>query len=438
MNAELYWYLVPVITFGLMLFVLMVLRPKVWLGVVFLTLPFFLVDTGKGFTASEVAVGGFLLFTVVVWFIWQLAASREPLIRTWLDYLVILFLVLLPTNAVVALMNEADPIGWTAEWSLYLLILYYFPIRQYYADERGVRQLLTIAGISATLQALYSMWLFKQRVSMGLIYAYQIFLSRSVLLGPIFVLALLVGLYALARVRPRFIPVVVTFCAIQAAALLMTFGRTVWAFFLVGVTVLFVIGKNRDRISIAVTLGSIAALTVISVLSYNPRIGEIALRLVAQRFTATTQLRGGDYSMETRIVEADAAMAKFLENPLGGQGMRVPFASYAPLDKYTMRKSFVHYGYVSLLYKMGIPLTALMLAILLLFSFMLIKGTWGLLRDPSSSPAMLVLAVPAMASLPSLYGNILMAGWFDQRYGHFMFAYLFACTAILHEYHRRR
>jgi hypothetical protein len=437
-SADLTWFLLPVVAFGLLLFVLMVLRPKLWIGLVFLTLPFFLADIGKGFSASELAVGGFLLLTVVVWFIWQLAASREPIIRTWLDYLVVMFLVLLPTNAVVAMMNSADPIGWTAEWSLYLLILYYFPIRHYYSDEPGVRQLLTIAGISATLQALYSMWLFKQRVSMGLVYAYQIFLSRSVLLGPVFVLALLIGLYALARVRPRFIPVIVAFCAIQAAALLMTFGRTVWAFFLVGVLVLYVIGKNRDRISIAVTLGSISALTVISVLSYNPRIGEIALRLVAQRFTTTTQLRGGDYSMETRIVEADAAMAKFLENPLGGQGMRVPFSSYAPLDKFTMKKSFVHYGYVSLLYKMGIPLTMLMLAILIVFSAMLIKGTWLLLRDPASSPAMLVLAVPAMASLPSLYGNILMAGWFDQRYGHFMFAYLFACAAILHEYHRRR
>jgi len=425
------------VVLGLGFILAMIKWPKVWLATFLLSLPVFLTDSGKGLSAQELAMGGLFTLSIVVWIVWRIAAHPRPLVRTWMDFLVLAFIALTSLNFIVAMFNNVDPLGWLSEWALFFLILYYFPIREYFGDERGLKQFMTLSAVSAVGQALYSMYLYKQRMATGLVYAFQLTASRSVLLGPIFLVAIIFCVLFVFAVRWPHKLLLLGIIGIQMAALVLTFTRTLWAFFFVCVAVamFFISGKQRVRL-VATGL----AMTVVAVgglYQYNPKLAEIGTRIVKARFASSTQLSGGDYSFETRVVEAQAAWAATKESPLGGNGLRATFLTYSPLDKQHFTTSFIHFGYVGLVFKLGLPLALLMVVILLIHGWYTVGDAVRLWRFPQTNAYRSVAAATA-AFLPALYVTIFMTGFFDQRFGNVMFAFVFACTSITHEYCSQR
>ncbi len=197
--------LVPTIAFGLIFLVAMFKWPRLWIASFFLGLPFFLSDTGKGLSASELGLGGFFLLSIVVWMVWSVGRPDIRLVRWWGDFLLLLFLLLSVGNLAISMLNGINALDWAAEWSIYLLVLFYFPIRHYFErDERSIRHLLLLGAASTVLMAAYSIYLYKARMSAGgALFAYQLWASRSVLLGPIFVMAMLVGIATLFNLHGR-------------------------------------------------------------------------------------------------------------------------------------------------------------------------------------------------------------------------------------------
>jgi O-antigen ligase len=417
--------------------VAMIKWPKVWLATFLLSLPIFLTDSGKGLSAQELAMGGLFTLSITVWIVWRIAADPRPLVRNWMDFLVLLFIALSSLNIVVAMMNHVDPVGWLSEWALFFLILYYFPIREYFGDERGLKQFMTLSAISAVGQALYSMYLYKQRMATGLVYAFQLTASRSVLLGPIFLVAIVFCMLFIFAVRWRHKLILFGIIGIQVAALVLTFTRTLWAFFFVCAAIVMFFLSMRQRVQLVAAGFALAVIAVGGLSVYNPKLADIGLRIVKARFASSTQLSGGDYSFETRVVEAQAAWAATKESPLGGNGLRATFLTYSPLDKQHFTTSFIHFGYVGLIFKLGIPLALLMVAILLVHGTYTIGDALRLRRDPATNVYRSVAAATA-AFLPALYVTIFMTGFFDQRFGNVMFAFVFACTSITHDHCLKR
>lgn len=425
------------VVLGLGFIIAIIKWPKLWLATFLLSLPIFLTDSGKGLSAQELAMGGFFMLSITIWMVWRMATHPRPLVRNWMDFLVLAFIALTSLNFIVAVVNNVEPLGWLSEWSLFFLILYYFPIREYFGDERGLPQFMSLSAISAVAQALYSMYLYKQRMASGLVYAFQLTASRSVLLGPFFLMAIVFCLLFIFAVRRPQKLVLFGIIGIQVAALVLTFTRTLWAFFFVCAAIALVFMSMRQRVQIvlgglAMTLVAIGGLTM-----YSPKLADIGMRIVKARFASSTQLSGGDYSFETRVVESQAAWAATREDPLGGNGLRATFLTYSPLDKQHFTTSFIHFGYVGLVFKLGIPLALLMMAILLVHSTYTIRDAIQLRRDPHTNIYRTVAAATT-AFLPALYVTIFMTGFFDQRFGNVMFAFVFACTSITHDYCTQR
>ena len=146
----------PAIALGIGLFVAMIKWPKVWLGAVILSLPVFLFDSGKGLSPSELVLGAFILGSIVAWLVIKVSSGLK-VVTWWGDFLIFLFLFLSAFNVVIALLNEVELIGWLSEWSLFFLILYYFPLREYFGkDERSLKQLLVLLAISTVFMAAYT------------------------------------------------------------------------------------------------------------------------------------------------------------------------------------------------------------------------------------------------------------------------------------------
>ncbi len=414
--------------------------PKTWLTAFFVALPFFLTDSGKGLSVSEVAIGGFFMLTITIWTLWQIADPREQLVRWWGDFLLLLFLLLSLGNAFIAMANGVRLIDWVSEWSIYLLVLYYFPIRKYFtADERSVRQVLILGAISTVLMALYSVVIYKQRMDEGgAAFAYQLLSARSVLMGPFFVMAILIGIPAAFWVKRAWRPFVALVVLINAGALALTFTRSLWLILAVSMLGFILYLKPWQNIKLVIAMSVVAISTYLAADAYNAKLTAVVLRMVENRIKSSSQLSGGDYSFETRLIEADAASNAIAKYPLGGSGIRATFVSWGPIEQFTWRKSFVHIGFIGLPYKLGIPLALIMFWTILLFTWRSITSGLWVLFHRNLEPNSKALLVGTLLSYPTLYVVIFFAGFFDQRWGMVMLAFILAATSITHEIVERR
>lgn len=434
--ADLPW-LIPAIAGGVGILYAMIRFPKVWLGLFLMVLPYFLMDTGKGLSATEVVIGGLFTGSIALWMIWRLFADPRPLVKGWTDFLLLFFVTAAFANIIVARFNHIPLSGWAVDWSYFLLMLYYFPFREEFGKDTGTfRQFIALAGVSSLLMALYSAWTFKQKMAENMVYAYQIQASRSATLGPLFLLAICVGLVLIFHVKWR--PKLVTFVVVLAniAALVMTFTRTLWVlvFACSFLAMLFLRWQQNTKI----VIGGVALIAVSVTVFYavNPKVADVALLFIQKRFTSSTQLKGGDFSFETRLIEVSNAWRKVKQAPLGGNGLRAKFVTWAPIEQWHNATAFVHIGYVGLIHKLGFPTALIMFSVLIGFSIRSIRAALAA-RRPNAPPLARSIAIGVFAFIPALYINIFMAGIFDQRYGNVMFAFIFAAVALSEEALRR-
>ena len=409
--------------------------PKVWLGSVLLAFPFFLFDTGKGLSVSEVILAVYILGSLSIWLVHALATGKK-LLRWWGDFLLVLFLALSVFNVGIALLNDVELLDWISEWAVLLLMLYYFPLREVFGEsERSLRQLLVLLAIASLEAAGLSAYHYATRTGSGLVYAYQILASRSRLFGPVFVLAILLGTSILFHVRSRWTKVLLTILVlINAGGLIQSFTRSLWSPTGASLVLLlaFLTWPQRLRYIAATTVLVGAAYVAGSIVA--PRITQIGLRLIEDRITSSTQLTGGDYSFETRLIEADAAEQYIRMYPLGGNGIRAELLAWDPISQFTWQKSFIHIGYVSAMFKYGIPLSLILFCFIILFSWRSVEQAWFAWRDPDArgfTPTTRSVAIGIALFLPTLYLTILTAGFFDQRYGNVLFAIAFALVSIV-------
>lgn len=410
-----------------------VTKPKVWLSFFILILPYFLTDSGVGISPAELAVGGFLQISVVLWLVFQLAVDYTRIIRSWPDLLLLLFIPVSLLNLPVALANDVDIVSWMSEWSLFLLLLYYFPLREYFGtNERDRTLFFSLAAFSTVLQSIYSLYIYKQKVSTNLMYAYQIEASRSVLLGPMFFLAIvfcLLGLFYSQQWKTRLVLFATTM--INVLALFFTFTRTLWL--MLAVCFIGILFFLSFRQKVAFSLGVVGTVLVTATIAFtvNPKLTTLAYKLIERRLTTSSKITGGDYSFETRLVEANSAMRRIKETPIGGQGIRTVIVSWHPVNQFTSMTTFIHIGYLGLVMKLGFPLTILFLSIVVGFSYCSIRDTLLYGSFLQKSPTLRVMSAGVAVITPALYVIIFMSGYFDQRYGVVMSAFLFACTAIV-------
>ncbi len=418
-----------------LLVVLMLRSPKAWIATSILILPVFLTESGEGISAFEIVVGGSLLVSISLWVLFMLATNYTSVLRTWPDIALLTWLLLSALNVLVALANDVDIVSWFSEWALYVLILYYLPIREYYGStESGRMQILTFIAVSSILQSLYSIWNFKQRMASTLIYAFQLESARSVLLGPIFLLVILgcvVAVFVVTSRRGRLLALFALL--INSVALVITFTRTLWVMGAVGLLITLSFLTFRQVVTTMSAAVGTASAAVSVAYALFPKLTDIALMLIKKRFLSSSRLRGGDYSFETRIIEANAAWERIVETPLGGQGIRSTILAWDPILQTSAYTPFIHFGYVGLTMKLGFPLVIFLVTILSAFLFRGAYDVFTHLAQLRTMPSLRIMGVLLVAYTPIIYVVIFMSGVFDQRYGMFLFAFLFAMSAILRD-----
>ncbi|MEY2719154.1 MAG: hypothetical protein RLZZ273_520 [Bacteroidota bacterium] len=438
MNIHLDWsWLFPAICLGLVLLALMVRYPKIWLGVLILALPLYLADTGKGVSVTESISGGIYTVSLLFWLVWHIGSRKRSIIRSWPDFLLVMFVCLTACNVVLAKFNGTALFGWAVDWSFFLLMLYYFPLREVFGDsETSFKHFMYLCGASSVLMAAYTGLHFRNRMAENMVYAYQIVASRSVLLGPFFVIAICIATAVFFHTQLRGKVLSALVILINFGALVLTFTRTLWVFTFICIAIIMVFLSARQNISLVASVLGLVSVTVIGFYAYSPKLADLGVRLIQRRFTSSTQLSGGDRSFETRLIEVNNAWRKVKLFPLGGSGLRARFVTWQPIEGWHNDVSFVHIGYVGLLHKVGFPLAIVMFATLLGFNLQALRNAWAL-RKHRDARHYRAVAIGALAFFPALYVTIFMAGIFDQRYGNVLMAFLFASVALTGQHVQR-
>lgn len=426
------WFAI-VIPLALMAMLVLVMHPKVWIASFLISLPVLITEGGKGISATEALVGGFFTGSVVVWLVWQITTGRIKLVRNWFDVLILTFFIVSAFNVVLALSSGISLVSWMSEYVLFALMLYYFPLREYFGkDDESFQQMLLWFALASVILGFASIYNYKTRMAEGITQGWQFTASRSVLLGPISLIALTMCFSRFFHMTSRKRWGLILVAVVNGVALVLTFTRTLWVIFFlcVGLIMLFLTWKQNLRLISSLLLA--AGIVVAGAYAYNPRIAEIALAIVTKRFQSSAQLSGGDHSFDTRVVEGAYAWRKIKQYPLGGSGLRVPFLTKTPISVTTNRSSFVHFGYLGLVYRLGFPIAFLMFFALGLQLYMMLQNAWRL-RGRDSNPLLRSSAVGMLSFYPALLLVILVTGFFDTRYGNVMFGFIFACTGIVYD-----
>lgn len=424
-------WLAIVIPLALMAVLVLIMRPKVWIALFLVSLPALLTEGGKGLSVLEIVIGGFFTASVVLWLIWRMAAGGPPLVRNWFDVLILTFIIVSSLNVVLAVSNGITSIEWFSEWLLFTLMLYYFPLREYFGrDDHDFEQLLLWFAIASVALAMYSVYDYKQRMAEGIVYAWQFSASRSALLGPVFLIAIVMCLSRFFHMKNRWRYGLILISSVNAVALFLTFTRTLWVTFFLCLAIMMLFFTWRQNLRLVAGIILTTWVVVASAYAVNPHFASIAIKVITKRFASSAQLAGGDRSFESRVVEASYAWRKIKQYPFGS-GLRVPVVIKTPIDFHTIRSSFIHIGYVALVYKVGFPMAFLFFFALGLQFWMAVRNAWRL-RGKDANPMLRSAAIGIVAYFPTLLFVIFVTGFFDQRYGNVMFGFIFACTGIIH------
>ena len=416
--------------------------PKVWIYCIVLTFPMFFIKDEPGITVTSLMGALFYNLFLICWFFYKIfleknnnnSNKKNSIVKHKTDVLILLFYGLVLLNAGVAVFNGVEPFDWLSEFLLFSLLLYYFPIREYFNDEKSIVMLLAIFFISIFVLDIQQFLSYTKKISAAA-FAYQLrggghfnhqIFSAAVIGGVVF-------MFYSRTITGKFFAFVLT--VFSTAAIVSTFARAFWGALLI---VLFLLLFFLNRKQIAQYFGIVILTTGIIVSTIYivfPKQANLMTKFVINKFSTSTQGKA-DLSVRTRLYEYRAVIQKIEESPIAGQGLRKEFSFHCPWRQFTMKTSFIHNGYLSLSYRVGIPIAALFYFVMIIFTLKGFITAWKLrriqkrCRPPTVMNIYIGLAICGTLSLCMLFITNFVTQSFLFRDGLFVVAFSIAFIEI--------
>ncbi len=162
-------------------------------------------------------------------------------------------------------------------------------------------------------------------------------------------------------------------------ALIITQSRGQWLALLVAVFLLFLAGRAEYRRRFAMAaIGVIVVLSLVAVTVAGDKIDIVTSGLLGRWSTIRTSTTQ-DISLLSRIYEGEAVLAQVVQNPVLGHGLGVPYSKYDIITQEIWTSTWIHNGYLGLLYTYGIWGIILMAIV---FASAIRRGYRAYLRAP--------------------------------------------------------
>lgn len=337
------------------LLVLFFQYPRLWLCASILLWVVWFRSSDEGVSALDVAMVGFYLGGLGAWFFSKIL-RRETIIRNTADRFMLLVFILTLANVVIAYFNGTSLLIWIREYLLFTFLLYYFPIREYFAEKKHLIVLLMVSAVAIFTLGIMNLQMYAKAAT-NAVYAFNILSSRVSMNETIFLGAALVSFAFLLYIRSWYGKLSFLFLTFFfASVLIASFTRGAWIAFIVGVMYLFVvIGKKKKILLSAYVFIGALSLAVIIMMFFG-HLGNVIFQNIEERFFSATK-GTRDASVKVRVIESQAAIDGIASHPLSGVGLGGRVFFYDVISETTGSPTFIHNGYLFLAYKLGIPIT---------------------------------------------------------------------------------
>lgn len=402
---------------------------RIWIYIVLLTSPIYLRSGSEGVELIDLVFAGFYFGSLYFWLFWAILVEKKNLFRNIADFFLLIFFLLGFALAINSHFNGVHFIDSFREFVLISFVLYYFPIRENFADKKNLIYFGIIFSISIFINSLGQIYDYYKGISAGLQYAYQLLSSTKIRINQTLFSFMILSASLFMLIKQKFVTriwltILIVFSSI---ALITTFSRTFWLITLVvfGIYLLVLPLKHKIRLVLSglIVLGSIFAA---SQLFFKER-ADIAIQVIENRFLSTSK-GSKDLSLIARMKEYETVIGKIKEYPLQGNGFFKQFRFYDVLEQETNTTTTIHNGYLFLFYRVGIPMGLLFIFCVFYFFIKSLKNIY-LIDD-------LFYKFVAIASMTGLIVMIISgftSSQFLYRDGTFLFAISFALVEISYQ-----
>lgn len=393
---------------------LIVHKPEYWLYLFAGSMRFLLYDEEDGFSIMELTLGLFFLLTILFWFFWFVVVKRQKVIKNNGDILLLSFIFLLPFTSIISVLNGVSFIQWLRECHHYAFLLFYFPMREYLTDKRKIITFLILLGAAFTSLSIQNIIAYKRATS-DAVYAYQLIFAKSAarVSGLFFPICTAISLVALSYLKNNYIRILVAFFAIvNSVAALASMSRTTWILVILSCIVPFFIARKGNRFFYGSAFLAISASLFLGVMLYGGKNVDIIKKIIDKRLSSAGKFN--DYSYLTRVNENIVAWDLIQQHPLGGSGTGAKKLHYDLVLKEHSWSSYIHNGYISMIYKFGFPLALLHFAFFISYSITAFSTAYKY-----DNPFTRALALGCLSALVVYYIYNIFGCVFDTRQGIF-------------------
>lgn len=352
----------------------------------------------QGIQIEEALYGLVYMGYLGYWYVSRIFFYRDRILRSWPDWGIFLFLLYATASLSLTPFLGGDMQAAISQWLSISMLAFYFPIREIClrpVGQNAPKYILSSMGLVAGFIALRN-FLDYRRGFQEAQNLWEIAAGRVVMNEHVLMMAGLVSLtFLLFSQRKSHTVALGSLFVVFSTAVVVGQSRALWVSYALGFGILFLLVNRAKRIQIiAVATLWLCTVLLVGFLVFEDFFNLILAGLLDRFFslqTAATQ----DVSLINRFLEAKAAWESIKVNPIVGYGFGVPFSYYSLVFEFTRYSSFIHNGYVGVLYRHGV------IGFVLLFGFYF-GSIWMSLRavlHRNVSRSNYVLAAAALACL---------------------------------------
>lgn len=405
--------------------VLIIYKPVLWIYIIAASMRFILHDEEDGFSMVELTLGLFYISTLLFWLFWHIIVKGKKLIKNSADLLLISFLLLLPLTSLISVLNDVPFVQWIRECHHYIFLLYYFPIREYINDKKSVIIFLILLGITFSSLSIQNIIAYKRATS-DAVYAYQLIFAKSAarVSGLFFPICAAFSFVALAYLKNNYLRILVgAFAIINSVAALASMSRSTWVLVIVTCVVPFLFARKDNRLFYTTSFVILSVFLFIGISLFGGKNTDLVKKIINKRLSSASKFN--DHSYLTRVNENIAAWELIKQYPLGGNGTGAGKLFYDLVGKQHSRSSYIHNGYISMLYKFGYPLFLIHLGFFVTYSIVAFR-----IAIRYDDPFIRALSLGSFLALFIYYIYNIFGCVFDTRQGIFVTFLIFGFINI--------
>ncbi len=309
----------------------------------------------EGFQIEEALYGAAYLSYLAYWFLTRTFIYGDRYVFTKSDVALLLFLVYFTVFTGLTFVFKGDPVAMASEWLSLSMLAFYFPIKEFIArDSRAPRAILGTFGLLTLIIAVRNLFEYVSGIGTAEQW-WQITSGRAVINEQMIMMAA-IGSFVLLQFAKTTVQRVVLFAlfGIFSAGVVISLSRAVWLSMALGLLVVFVFVDYRRKVGIVALVAiSVTVLGGVSVILFGDQLLLVAVGLIDRLVSLETAFTK-DISLINRFIEMKAALSAFAASPVIGYGFGVSYEYYSLVWETTRETTFVHNGYVGLLYRHGV------------------------------------------------------------------------------------